>query len=81
MKNGEFEEGTAILRAKIDMESTNMLMRDPIIYRVLKKDHHRTGNDWCIYPMYDWAHGESDYIEEISHSICTLEFKPHRELI
>ena len=80
MKNGEFDEGTAILRAKIDMKSTNMLMRDPIIYRVLKKHHHRTGNDWCIYPMYDWAHGESDYIEEISHSICTLEFKPHREL-
>ena len=80
MKNGELEEGSSILRAKIDMESTNMLMRDPIIYRVLKKEHHRTGTDWCIYPMYDWAHGESDYIEEISHSICTLEFKPHREL-
>jgi len=80
MKNGDLEEGSSILRAKIDMESTNMLMRDPIIYRVLKKEHHRTGNDWCIYPMYDWAHGESDYIEEISHSICTLEFKPHREL-
>ncbi|MFD0964659.1 glutamine--tRNA ligase/YqeY domain fusion protein [Pseudofulvibacter geojedonensis] len=80
MKNGEFEEGTYVLRAKIDMASPNMLMRDPIIYRILKKDHHRTGSDWCIYPMYDWAHGESDYVEQISHSICTLEFKPHREL-
>jgi len=80
MKNGEFEEGTHILRAKIDMKSTNMLMRDPIIYRILKRHHHRTGNDWCIYPMYDWAHGESDYIEQISHSFCTLEFLPHREL-
>jgi glutaminyl-tRNA synthetase len=80
MKNGEFEEGTHILRAKIDMASTNMLMRDPIMYRILKKHHHRTGNNWCIYPMYDWAHGESDYIEQISHSFCTLEFLPHREL-
>jgi len=80
MKNGEFEEGTYVLRAKIDMNSPNMLMRDPIIYRILKKDHHRTGSDWCIYPLYDWTHGESDYIEQISHSFCTLEFKPHREL-
>jgi len=80
MKNGEFEEGTHILRAKIDMTSNNMLMRDPIMYRILKKHHHRTGNDWCIYPMYDWAHGESDYLEQISHSFCTLEFLPHREL-
>lgn len=80
MKAGEFEEGSYVLRAKIDMSSTNMLMRDPIIYRVLKKEHHRTGNDWCIYPMYDWTHGESDYIEQISHSFCTLEFMPHREL-
>ena len=80
MKNGEFEEGSHILRAKIDMASSNMLMRDPIIYRVLKKAHHRTGNEWNIYPMYDWAHGESDYIESISHSLCTLEFKSHREL-
>ena len=80
MKNGDFEEGSHVLRAKIDMSSTNMLMRDPIIYRVLKKSHHRTGNDWNIYPMYDWTHGESDYIEQISHSICTLEFKNHREL-
>lgn len=80
MKKGEFEEGTHILRAKIDMASPNMLMRDPIMYRILKKHHHRTGNDWCIYPMYDWAHGESDYLEQISHSFCTLEFLPHREL-
>ena len=80
MKNGEFEEGTHILRAKIDMASNNMLMRDPIMYRILKKHHHRTGNNWCIYPMYDWAHGESDYLEQISHSFCTLEFLPHREL-
>jgi glutaminyl-tRNA synthetase len=80
MKNGEFEEGTHILRAKIDMKHNNMLMRDPIMYRILKKHHHRTGNDWCIYPMYDWAHGESDYLEQISHSFCTLEFLPHREL-
>lgn len=80
MKKGEFEEGTHILRAKIDMTHNNMLMRDPIMYRILKKHHHRTGNDWCIYPMYDWAHGESDYLEQISHSFCTLEFLPHREL-
>ncbi|RZJ33887.1 MAG: glutamine--tRNA ligase/YqeY domain fusion protein [Flavobacterium sp.] len=80
MKNGEFAEGTHILRAKIDMKSTNMLMRDPIMYRILHKHHHRTGDNWCIYPMYDWAHGESDYIEQISHSFCTLEFLPHREL-
>jgi glutaminyl-tRNA synthetase len=80
MKSGEFSEGEHILRAKIDMKSTNMLMRDPIMYRILHKHHHRTGNDWCIYPMYDWAHGESDYIEQISHSFCTLEFLPHREL-
>lgn len=80
MKKGEFAEGTHILRAKIDMASPNMLMRDPIMYRIINKTHHRTGNDWCIYPMYDWAHGESDYIEEISHSFCTLEFLPHREL-
>ena len=80
MKNGEFEEGSHILRAKIDMQHPNMLMRDPIMYRILKKDHDRTGSDWCIYPMYDWTHGESDYIEQISHSLCSLEFKPHREL-
>jgi len=80
MKAGEFEEGSHILRAKIDMQHPNMLMRDPIMYRILKKHHHRTGDDWCIYPMYDWTHGESDYIEQISHSLCSLEFKPHREL-
>ncbi|UMB52871.1 glutamine--tRNA ligase/YqeY domain fusion protein [Lutibacter sp. A64] len=80
MKNGEFEEGSHVLRAKIDMKHTNMHMRDPIMYRILKKHHHRTANDWCIYPMYDWTHGESDYIEQISHSICTLEFKSHRDL-
>jgi glutaminyl-tRNA synthetase len=80
MKNGEFAEGEHALRAKIDMTHANMLMRDPIMYRVMHKDHHRTGSDWCVYPMYDWTHGESDYIEQISHSLCTLEFKPHREL-
>ncbi|GAA4280235.1 glutamine--tRNA ligase/YqeY domain fusion protein [Gaetbulibacter aestuarii] len=80
MKNGEFAEGEHILRAKIDMQHTNMLMRDPIMYRILKKSHHRTGNDWCVYPMYDWTHGQSDYIEQVSHSLCSLEFKPHREL-
>ncbi|AKC22839.1 glutamine--tRNA ligase/YqeY domain fusion protein [Flavobacterium psychrophilum] len=80
MKNGDFEEGTHVLRAKIDMSSKNMLMRDPLMYRVLHRHHHRTGNDWKIYPMYDFAHGQSDYIEQISHSICTLEFVMHREL-
>ncbi len=80
MKNGEFAEGAYILRAKIDMASTNMLMRDPIMYRIINASHHRTGANWKIYPMYDWAHGESDYIEQISHSFCTLEFLPHREL-
>lgn len=80
MKDGEFNEGDHILRAKIDMQHPNMLMRDPIMYRILKKNHHRTGDEWCIYPMYDWTHGESDYIEQISHSLCSLEFKPHREL-
>ncbi|WP_088324700.1 glutamine--tRNA ligase/YqeY domain fusion protein [Polaribacter tangerinus] len=80
MKEGKFKEGEHTLRAKIDMESPNMLMRDPLMYRILYKSHHRTGNEWCIYPMYDWTHGESDYIEQISHSLCSLEFKPHREL-
>lgn len=80
MKLGDFEEGTHVLRAKIDMQHPNMLMRDPLMYRILKKTHHRTGDRWCIYPMYDWTHGESDYIEQISHSLCSLEFKPHREL-
>ena len=80
MKKGEFDEGKHVLRAKIDMASSNMLMRDPIIYRVLHKAHHRTNTDWCIYPMYDWTHGQSDYLEQVSHSLCTLEFLPHREL-
>jgi glutaminyl-tRNA synthetase len=80
MKNGNAGEGTHVLRAKIDMTSSNMLMRDPVMYRVLHKHHHRTGTDWRIFPMYDWTHGESDYIEQVSHSFCTLEFLPHREL-
>lgn len=80
MKAGEFPEGSYVLRAKIDMSSPNMHMRDPIMYRIINAHHHRTGNDWCIYPMYDWAHGESDYVEQVSHSLCTLEFKAHREL-
>jgi len=80
MKDGKFKEGEHTLRAKIDMTSPNMLLRDPLMYRIMYKSHHRTGTDWCIYPMYDWAHGESDYIEQISHSLCSLEFKPHREL-
>ena len=80
MKNGEFPAGSYVLRAKIDMASPNMHMRDPIMYRIINAHHHRTGNDWCIYPMYDWAHGESDYVEQVSHSLCTLEFKAHREL-
>ncbi len=80
MKEGDFKEGAHVLRAKIDMEDPNMLMRDPIMYRILHADHHRTGTTWCIYPMYDWTHGESDYIEQISHSLCSLEFKPHRKL-
>ena len=80
MKNGEFEEGSMSLRAKIDMKSPNMNMRDPVMYRILKRPHHRTGDKWKIYPMYDWAHGESDYIEQISHSLCSLEFENHRPL-
>jgi len=80
MKNGETPERGHVLRAKIDMSSSNMLMRDPIMYRCLHKEHHRTGGDWKIYPMYDWAHGQSDFIEQVSHSFCTLEFLPHREL-
>lgn len=80
MKNGEFEEGSMSLRAKIDMTSPNMNMRDPVMYRILKRAHHRTGDKWKIYPMYDWAHGESDYIEQISHSLCSLEFENHRPL-
>jgi len=80
MKTGKYQAGAHVLRAKISMTSTNMLMRDPIIYRILHKAHHRTDTDWCIYPMYDWTHGESDYLEQISHSFCTLEFAMHREL-
>lgn len=80
MKTGKHPEGSFTLRFKGDMTSPNMLLRDPILYRILHKSHHRTKNDWCIYPMYDWAHGQSDYIEKISHSLCTLEFKPHRDL-
>ena len=80
MKAGKHPEGTYLLRAKGDMSSPNMLLRDPVMYRILHKAHHRTGNEWCIYPMYDWTHGESDYLEQISHSLCSLEFKPHRDL-
>ena len=80
MKAGKHPEGSHVLRAKIDMASPNMLMRDPVMYRILFRHHHRTADAWCIYPMYDWTHGESDYIEQVSHSLCTLEFKPHRGL-
>ena len=80
MKAGKYKDGEKVLRAKIDMAHTNMLMRDPIIYRIKHAHHHRTGSTWCIYPMYDFAHGQSDSIENITHSICTLEFIPHREL-
>jgi glutaminyl-tRNA synthetase len=80
MRKGEFPDGSRVLRAKIDMASPNMQMRDPVMYRIMHAEHHRTGNDWCIYPMYDFAHGQSDYIERITHSICTLEFENHRPL-
>ena len=80
MRDGKFRDGEKVLRAKIDMEHTNMHMRDPILYRIKQAHHHRTGDTWCIYPMYDFAHGQSDSIEEVTHSICTLEFVPHREL-
>ena len=80
MKAGKYKDGEKVLRAKIDMQHTNMLMRDPIIYRIKHAHHHRSGSTWCIYPMYDFAHGQSDSIENITHSICTLEFIPHREL-
>ncbi|MCO6472277.1 MAG: glutamine--tRNA ligase/YqeY domain fusion protein [Melioribacteraceae bacterium] len=80
MKNGEFEDGEHVLRAKIDMTSPNMNLRDPVLYRIKHAHHHRTGDKWCIYPMYDWAHGQSDSIEGITHSICTLEFENHRPL-
>jgi len=80
MRSGEFEDGSKTLRAKIDMSHPNLNMRDPVIYRILHSDHHRTGDSWCIYPMYDWAHGLEDSIERITHSICTLEFEDHRPL-
>ena len=80
MRAGKFEEGEHVLRAKINMSSPNMLLRDPVMYRIINKSHQRTLKKWCIYPMYDWAHGQSDFIEKISHSLCTLEFKPHRDL-
>ena len=80
MKKGDFEQGKHVLRAKISMTSSNMLMRDPVIYRAIDSHHPRTKDKWKIYPMYDWTHGESDYIEQVSHSLCTLEFKPHRDL-
>jgi glutaminyl-tRNA synthetase len=80
MKNGEFENGERVLRAKIDMSSPNMHLRDPLMYRIIHAEHHRTGNDWCIYPMYDYAHGECDYFEGVTHSLCTLEFEIHRPL-
>jgi len=80
MRGGEFPDGARTLRAKIDMAHPNMNMRDPVMYRIMRRTHHRTGDDWCIYPMYDWAHGQSDAIEHITHSICTLEFEDHRPL-
>jgi glutaminyl-tRNA synthetase len=80
MKNGEFADGSRTLRAKIDMSSPNLNMRDPVMYRILHMEHHRTGNEWCIYPMYDYAHGQSDSIENVTHSICTLEFENNRPL-
>jgi glutaminyl-tRNA synthetase len=80
MRAGKYPDGAKVLRAKIDMAHPNMLMRDPLMYRIKHAHHHRTGNDWCIYPMYDFAHGQSDSIEQVTHSICTLEFVPHREL-
>ena len=80
MKAGEFEDGAHVLRARIDMANPNMKMRDPLIYRIRKAHHYRTGDDWCIYPMYDFAHGLSDSIEGITHSLCTLEFENNREL-
>ena len=80
MEKGEFPDGARTLRAKIDMASPNINLRDPVMYRILQAHHHRTGDKWCIYPMYDWAHGQSDSIERITHSICTLEFENHRPL-
>src|SRR5215207_1641922 len=80
MRAGEFPDGAMVLRAKIDMSSGNINLRDPAMYRILRAHHHRTGDAWCIYPMYDFAHGQSDAIEGITHSLCTLEFEDHRPL-
>ena len=80
MKAGDFKDGEYVLRAKINVSSPNMNMRDPVMYRIIHESHHRTGDIWCIYPMYDWAHGQSDSIEGITHSLCTLEFENHRPL-
>ena len=80
MRKGEFAEGSRVLRAKIDMGSGNLNMRDPVLYRIIKSPHHRTGESWCIYPMYDFAHGQSDSIENVTHSLCTMEFEDHRPL-
>lgn len=80
MKNGKHKKGSHVLRAKINMGDPNMLLRDPVMYRIIHKSHHRTADKWCVYPMYDWAHGQSDYCEQISHSLCSLEFEPHRKL-
>src|SRR5262245_40614551 len=80
MRAGEFPDGSRTLRAKIDMNSPNFFLRDPVLYRIMRAHHHRTGDRWCIYPMYDWAHGQSDSVERITHSICTLEFEVHRPL-
>ena len=80
MREGKHQTGTHVLRARIDMAAPNMLLRDPVMYRIMFKEHHRTGADWCIYPMYDWTHGQSDYLESVSHSLCSMEFKPHRDL-
>ena len=80
MRAGEFPDGSRTLRAKIDMSAPNINLRDPIMYRILRAEHHRTGNAWCIYPTYDWAHGQSDSLEQITHSVCTLEFEDHRPL-
>ena len=80
MRQGEFPDGSRVLRAKIDMAASNLNLRDPVLYRILRASHHRTGDEWCIYPTYDWAHGQSDSIEGITHSLCTLEFADHRPL-
>ncbi|MFT6130282.1 MAG: glutaminyl-tRNA synthetase, partial [Neolewinella sp.] len=80
MKAGEFADGSRVLRAKIDMTHPNLLLRDPVLYRIKKETHHRTGDDWCIYPLYDFAHGQSDSLEKITHSLCSLEFRHHRDL-